>query len=163
MSSVERLLPLLGAAVCALVLPACLTHGYYVSGTEPMEEASYREWRHHLLYGLVDLGSDIDLRAACPQGVARVENEIAPANVLFHILTLSIYAPTTTWVYCQQPAETTTPEPAAEPPPPEPAPPTAAPGEPAEAAGPPDAGGGEIPVVDHGAGDVPVVEDPVEP
>ncbi len=94
------------AAALLLVAPlaaGCYQHTYVVSGTVPEPEASYREWRHHLLGGLVHLSDDVDLRAACPQGVARVDNAIEVADVLFTVLTGFIYAPTTTEVYCQLP------------------------------------------------------------
>ena len=106
-------------AVAAGLCGGCYQHTYVVSGTTPEESPSLREWRHHLFNGLIDLSDDVDLRAACPQGVARIENGMTWYNAIFYLLSATIYTPTVAEIYCQEPAEVSAP--AALPVPPEPA------------------------------------------
>ena len=83
-----------------LLSSGCFRHDYFVSGTTP-EPNAHSEWRHGLIYGVVSLSSDTDLRQLCPQGISRVENQMDVFNVVFFLLTAGLYASTTADVYCQ--------------------------------------------------------------
>jgi len=85
-------------------LSGCYRHDFAVSGTMPEPHATHDQWQHHLFNGLINLNDDVDLRAACPQGVSRVENGMSVVNALLYILTVTIYSPTTVEVYCRQTA-----------------------------------------------------------
>lgn len=73
-----------------------------MSGTVPRPTPSYSEWQHHLLSGLVDLSSEIELRDHCPEGVSRIVDSIEPLNVLVYFLTATIYSPSTVEIYCRE-------------------------------------------------------------
>jgi hypothetical protein len=87
--------------VLTLSLSACYRHEYAVSGTVPRATPTYSEWQHHLLSGLVDLSSEIELRDHCPEGVSRIVDSIEPLNVLVYFLTATIYSPSTVEIYCR--------------------------------------------------------------
>lgn len=92
---------LLGLALSAAA--GCYSQTLVVSGTTPQLEPAERQWRHHLFNGVVTLSGDIDLREACPQGISRIESSMTLLNGALWLVTGTIYAPTTTWVYCQLP------------------------------------------------------------
>ena len=86
----------------------CYAHRAVVSGVEAAAEPSYDRWRHHFLFGLIDPNDEVGLREVCPAGIAVIEHEQAPLNVLVSWVTAFIYTPTTVRVYCQK-AESATP------------------------------------------------------
>lgn len=94
------------AIALLLVAPlaaGCVTHTYVVSGTTPTDHPDDVEWRSHLLAGLISLDGDIDLREACPQGVALIEDQVEFLNGLLWLVTGFIYTPSTVDIYCQAP------------------------------------------------------------
>lgn len=88
------------AGLLLLLSSGCYHHSYRVSGTTPEPDAAETQWRHYLFNGLIALSDDLDLRAACPQGISRIENEMAWYNALLYLVTATIYTSTTSRLYC---------------------------------------------------------------
>lgn len=93
--------PTLILSVLPLLIAGCFHHEYTVAGTTPLPQPGERQWRHYLFNGIIDLNDDIDLRAACPQGVARIDNVMEVPNGILYIITATIYTSTIAEVYCQ--------------------------------------------------------------
>lgn len=93
----------LAALLSMVLLSGCFQHVYTVAGTTPEPEPAYDSWHGHILFGLVDVSDPVDLRAACPVGVAKVEDQIGVLNLLVSVVTVFIYTPSTISVYCQVP------------------------------------------------------------
>ena len=66
---------------------------------EDKDNPTHDEWSSNFLFGLVS-GSDIDLGAICPDGVARIHEEETFTNGLVSVLTLGIYNPISITVHC---------------------------------------------------------------
>jgi len=91
------------APICiaaALVGSGCFRHIMEVSGTTPAAEPSYDAWHSHFILGLVDGAEPVQLRAACPQGVARIESYLSAGGAILTVITLGIWSPFTVQVYC---------------------------------------------------------------
>lgn len=94
-----------GLVLCTgLALGGCFSRAVYVSGLEATPRAQHESWEHYLFYGAIALSDPVDLRRVCPMGVARVESEVTVVNGIFHLLTLTLYCPSTVRVYCHRPA-----------------------------------------------------------
>ncbi len=83
-------------------MSACYHHEYRVAGMVREERPALREWRSYLMWGLIDLNEETDLRRHCPQGIATIENQVNIFNGALLILTLGVYASSTAKVYCRQ-------------------------------------------------------------
>lgn len=89
-------------ALAVALLPGCMRHEYVVSGTVPRQTKVFSAWQHNFLWGSVSATNPIDLRAVCPEGISRIESEIALEQTFMHALTVGIYAPTKMHVYCRK-------------------------------------------------------------
>ncbi len=69
--------------------------------SEPKGESDHQEWHHFFLAGLVP-NVQYDATEVCKDlgGVAFVETKLTALNKLVNYITLSIYSPSTTKVYC---------------------------------------------------------------
>jgi hypothetical protein len=92
---------LVAAATLAAVLSisGCFRHSYTYPDP-PEDRAQVWQWHHHLLWGLVNISPSVHLERICPQGVARIENWMGPAQAIISYLTAGIYSPTTVRVFC---------------------------------------------------------------
>ncbi|MED5373134.1 MAG: hypothetical protein VX899_19100 [Myxococcota bacterium] len=84
-----------------LPLVAALMGGCYKNTIETGARAgeSHTETVAFLLWGLVgDASFDVD--KICPQGVARIEEEMGPVDAVLNCVTCSIYSPRTITITC---------------------------------------------------------------
>ena len=89
-------------AVASLTAAGCMRHEYIVSGTVPRTEGAYSTWQHNFLWGAVSATNPVDVRGVCPEGLSRIESEIAFEQALLHLVTAGLYAPTKMHVYCRR-------------------------------------------------------------
>lgn len=102
----------LAALAAALALAGCYTIRYERRAA-PEAGAPRERWHHGVVGGLVDASGPVDLAEACPDGWARVENEVTPFNWVGQFLTgfgglwlanANLWAPSTVRVTCARPA-----------------------------------------------------------
>jgi len=100
------------ALAAAVALAGCYTIRYERRAA-PEAGAPREQWHHGLVGGLIDASGPLDLDRACPDGFARVENEVTFFNWVGQFLTgfgglwvlnANLWAPSTVRVVCAQPA-----------------------------------------------------------
>jgi hypothetical protein len=108
MSRAHRLLALCAAAA---TLAGCYTIRYERRAA-PEAGAPREQWHHGLVGGLIDASGPLVLDQICPDGWARVENEVTPFNWVGQFLTgfgglwvlnANLWAPSTVRVTCARP------------------------------------------------------------
>lgn len=119
--------------------PGCYRVQYYTEAT-PNGQERWR-WNHFFVWGVAGHG-ETDIRAECPHGIARAAVKHSFPNMLLSVLTLGIYTPTTTELWCAERGSeakppSTAPPPTARPRPTGSQPPRTAPGSPPPAGTPP--------------------------
>jgi len=109
MSRAARLIAL---ATAAAALAGCYTIRYERRAA-PEGGAPREQWHHGLVGGLIDASGPLDLDKTCPDGYARVENEVTFFNWVGQFLTgfgglwvlnANLWAPSTVRITCARPA-----------------------------------------------------------
>jgi hypothetical protein len=98
----SRLL-LVATLLASFTFTGCMTHTYRTGLRPAQAEADYDSWHHHILWGLVTLSDEIDLREICPDGAAVMHNKQTFLNGFVGYLTIGIYSPSTVKVWCAAP------------------------------------------------------------
>lgn len=87
-------------AALGLLLVGCFKHQYVAPNSSAQPSPSYSSWHHHFVWGLINASGQVNLEQVCPQGIARIENEMSFVNGLVTVFTGALYQPTTVEVYC---------------------------------------------------------------
>lgn len=88
------------AAALSSSLTGCYRH-YFVNGSVTQASVpAYKEWHHHLFWGLANLSGEVDLTTVCPGAIARIQNKISIVDGILSSLTGGIYTPTEVRIYC---------------------------------------------------------------
>lgn len=102
----------LALPLLALTLAGCFTIRYERRAA-PEAGAPRERWHHGLVGGLIDASGPVELDQACPDGFARVENEVTFFNWVGQVLTgagglwlanANVWAPSTVRVTCARPS-----------------------------------------------------------
>jgi len=95
----RRYLSALSAAAALVVLCGGCYHVTVITGAPASPTTIDKQWQNSFVFGLVS-PPEIDAKAQCAQGVAKVETERSFLNGLVSALTWSIYTPMHTEVTC---------------------------------------------------------------
>lgn len=109
----NRLFATIAVALLAAGGAGCYSVTYATKS--PPNYQSRSVWNHYFLWGLVN-HSVVDMRRICPRGVARVQVGHSFANTLVAMLTVGLYSPATTEVWCATGPPPPKPTPARPPP-----------------------------------------------
>jgi len=85
-------------AVASIALAGCY-HVTVTTGATPAATTIDKPFQHSFVYGLVP-PSEMNTKAECPNGVAKVETESSFINGLVSMLTWSLYTPIHVKVTC---------------------------------------------------------------
>lgn len=78
----------------------CYTNVYtYGTGAPLTSRPVYSNWQNHFFFGLIG-NPTVDVRKFCPSMNATVINQVSLINAAINVLTLNMYTPTTTTIYC---------------------------------------------------------------
>ena len=89
----------LSAAAALLVLSSGCYHLTVVTGAPASPTVIDKQWQNSFVYGLVP-PPELDVKAQCTQGVAKVETERSFVNGLVGAITWSLYTPLHATVTC---------------------------------------------------------------
>jgi hypothetical protein len=84
-------------ATIGAVSTGCYSVVYSTKATPAPEPQT--EWNHHTFWGL-GITSEVQVNDICAQGVARIEVKHSFVSMLLSGLTLGIYSPTVTEIWC---------------------------------------------------------------
>ena len=91
--------PYLSAAAALVVLCGGCYHVTVITGAPASPTVIDKQWQNSFVIGLVP-PPELDVKAQCPQGVAKVETERSFLNGLVGAITYNIYTPIHATVTC---------------------------------------------------------------
>src|SRR5688500_8729464 len=97
------------AVIVALVVSSGCANVRYATKAEPAAESTTK-WNHFFLWGILPT-AEVELYEMCPQGVARVEVKHSFLTMLVSLITIGLYNPTSTEVWCAKAAAPAAPKP----------------------------------------------------